>query len=265
MSGQEMALEPLRDVSKNHGNIATIPTHSLTLTEVRNQVNLIQQVMKGVMREDEHYGIIRGCNKPSLLKAGAEKLASTFKLAPAYEEVAVKEEDNFLSYRIRCKLIHIPTGNFVGSGIGTCNSKEKKYINHRNGPWDIQNTLYKMACKRGLVAAVLNATAASDIFTQDLEDGNIILNEAQESNPLSQPQNFSNPYQQVVQHPPQQKKNFEQPLRKSDAAFISEEQVMVLFSHARRNNIKPDQIKSYLKENYGISASKDIKKIDFNL
>ncbi len=27
-----------------------------------------------------------------------------------------------------------------------------------------------MACKRALVAAVLNATAASDIFTQDLED-----------------------------------------------------------------------------------------------
>ena len=32
------------------------------------------------------------------------------------------------------------------------------------------NTILKMANKRSLVAAVLNVTAASDIFTQDLED-----------------------------------------------------------------------------------------------
>lgn len=36
--------------------------------------------------------------------------------------------------------------------------------------WDQHNTLLKMACKRALIAAVLNGTAASDFFTQDLED-----------------------------------------------------------------------------------------------
>ena len=35
---------------------------------------------------------------------------------------------------------------------------------------DQYNTVLKMANKRSLVAAVLNATAASDIFTQDIED-----------------------------------------------------------------------------------------------
>lgn len=35
---------------------------------------------------------------------------------------------------------------------------------------DVHNTVLKMSNKRGLVAAVLNVTAASDIFTQDLED-----------------------------------------------------------------------------------------------
>lgn len=35
---------------------------------------------------------------------------------------------------------------------------------------DLQNTLVKMAQKRALVAATLNATGASDIFTQDVED-----------------------------------------------------------------------------------------------
>lgn len=37
-------------------------------------------------------------------------------------------------------------------------------------PSDLHNTILKMACKRALIAAVLNATAASDCFTQDLED-----------------------------------------------------------------------------------------------
>lgn len=36
---------------------------------------------------------------------------------------------------------------------------------------DTYNTVLKMADKRALVAAVLNGTAASDIFTQDVEDG----------------------------------------------------------------------------------------------
>ena len=35
---------------------------------------------------------------------------------------------------------------------------------------DTYNTIRKMACKRAKVAAVLNATAASDMFTQDLDD-----------------------------------------------------------------------------------------------
>ena len=39
-----------------------------------------------------------------------------------------------------------------------------------DNPWDLDNTLIKMGCKRALVAAILNATAASDIFTQDIED-----------------------------------------------------------------------------------------------
>lgn len=36
---------------------------------------------------------------------------------------------------------------------------------------DTYNTVLKMADKRALVAAVLNGTAASDVFTQDMEDG----------------------------------------------------------------------------------------------
>jgi len=54
----------------------------LTAKEVRAQVNLVQEVMKAVMQNGTHYGKIPGCgDKPTLLKPGAEKLASTFRLA----------------------------------------------------------------------------------------------------------------------------------------------------------------------------------------
>lgn len=39
-----------------------------------------------------------------------------------------------------------------------------------DNPFDLQNTIIKMAEKRALIAAILNATAASDYFTQDVED-----------------------------------------------------------------------------------------------
>ncbi|TBR16980.1 hypothetical protein EPO66_03630 [bacterium] len=183
--------------------LSTTNNTALTATEVRKQVNLIQEVMHNVMTEGEHYGKVPGCDKPSLLKPGAEKLMMTFRLAAEYDELLGSTEgDSFICYKINCKLTHIPTGQIIGNGRGVCNSKEKKYRNRsvylnkateeekkigkeetRTGktgeykvlvvpqdPWDVQNTIYKMACKRALVAAILNATAASDIFTQDIED-----------------------------------------------------------------------------------------------
>lgn len=183
---------------------------AFTVYEVKEQVQLIQGVMKEVMIENTHYGKIPGTDKESLWKAGAEKLLLTFRLRAEYEEINVTETKDFISYRIKCKLYHIPTGLFMGEGMGACNTQEKKYRTvsvsenkateedkatgraekrpGKNGgsytvfiipsnPYDLQNTVYKMSQKRSLVAAVLNCTAASDIFTQDLEDMDVIPND----------------------------------------------------------------------------------------
>ena len=42
---------------------------------------------------------------------------------------------------------------------------------------DLANTVLKMACKRAKIAMVLNVTAASDMFGQDLEDLDAALRE----------------------------------------------------------------------------------------
>jgi len=152
------------EVEENKGLIA------LSSQDVVRQVALIQEIMQAVMRKDEHYGVIPGTPKPTLYKSGAEKLCLTFRLAPNYEIIDKIERDDFITYTVKCNLTQISTQQFIASGIGSCNSKEIKYRHRKGTPWDLANVFVKMAEKRAFVAAVLNATAASDIFTQDLED-----------------------------------------------------------------------------------------------
>ena len=198
---------------------------AMTPELIRNQVNVIQNVMKQVMKDGEHYGIIEGCGKkPTLLKPGAEKLSTTFRLGPTYQITRTELAGGHREYQIVCTLKHIPTGQTIGEGVGLCSSMESKY-RWRNqnrkcpicgkesvikgqaqygGGWlcwkkkdgcgakwkdgdptiekqecgkienqdiaDTFNTVLKMAKKRAHVDAVLTATAASDIFTQDAED-----------------------------------------------------------------------------------------------
>lgn len=176
----------------------------MSVVEMKQQVNLIQQVLAEVMQAETHYGVIPGTgNKPSLLKPGAEKIMATFRLAadPIVEDLS---DDTTARYRVMVRLIS-PSGRCIGAGIGECSGAEKKYrwraavctqefeetpVDRRQELWkkgwnnkppqkvqqimtekaDTANTVLKMAKKRALVDAVLTATAASDIFTQDIED-----------------------------------------------------------------------------------------------
>jgi len=204
-------------------------SHPLSASQIREQVNLIQEVMKSVMRENEHYGKIPGCgDKPSLLKPGAEKLMFTFRLV-ADPEVEVFELYHptvvgHREYRVKVRISSM-SGTYMGGGIGSCSTMENKYrfrggekINtghpvpkeywnlkkegknseaqaliggpgfgtakfdgswmicelgekqEHDNPADFYNTCEKMAKKRALVDATLTVTAASDIFTQDIEE-----------------------------------------------------------------------------------------------
>ena len=184
----------------------------LTKSELLSQVRVIQDVMGSVMKKDEHFGTVPGCgNKPTLLKPGAEKLMHAFHLAadPDVLPMFVGDDDK-VGYRVTCRLNSIHTGRFIGAGVGECSSEETKYKwrkavcdqefqqadeerrqekfgsdgkttkQVRTNPHDLSNTILKMAKKRALVDAVLTALAASDIFTQDVEEaGQHPIGEAQ--------------------------------------------------------------------------------------
>jgi len=158
------------------------------VAEIRKRTHAVQEVMRGVMKEGTHFGTIPGTPKPSLWKAGAEVLCMTFRLAPILESrVTVDDPEGEWAYTGSRRDGTIVTGTCVGffeveatctiqGHVGEilsrcsarCNNRENKY--RTLSLFDIRNTVQKMAEKRAFVSAVLMATGASDIFTQDIED-----------------------------------------------------------------------------------------------
>jgi hypothetical protein len=171
----------------------------LSLAETKAQINTIQHLLREVFQENVHYGVVPGCKKPSLWKPGAEKILATFGIAcdPIAEDLSTPDE---VRYRV---LVNgrSRSGVHLGGCYGECSSNEEKYkwrsavcqaewdeMNEhgrarkkymrdgssiqqvRTNPADVANTILKMAIKRAEVGMCLNTTAASDVFTQDIED-----------------------------------------------------------------------------------------------
>ncbi|MEW6057274.1 MAG: hypothetical protein AB1540_11750 [Bdellovibrionota bacterium] len=144
------------------------------IEEMRNQLALLQEFVAKVMIRGEHYGIIPGTQKPTLLKAGAEFLREAYgfevrsicvdkKFIPADGE---DRERDYVEFTYRVELFQ--NGVSVGVCEGSCNNYERRY--EKLSAFSVMNTIQKMAQKRAYVGAVISATRSSNIFTQDLED-----------------------------------------------------------------------------------------------
>lgn len=153
------------------------------------QFKLVQNFIKSHMKEGEDFGKIPGSPKPSLFKAGAEKLCSLYDLSIHIDILERVEnwEDGFFHYLAKCILINRRNGEIAAEGVGSCNNREGKYS--KQNPYNMVNTILKMAKKRALIDAVLSATRISGIFTQDIEDiGEVVPNPEESSQVASKKQ-----------------------------------------------------------------------------
>lgn len=108
-------------------------TSMMTVSELTNRRDIITQVYENVMIEDVHYGKpFKDSNKPTLLKSGGEVLATTFMLSPKYIRTLRELGKGHREIEFCCQLFHIPTGNFIGEGYGSCSTMESKY-RYRSG------------------------------------------------------------------------------------------------------------------------------------
>lgn len=197
MNNTVVDLKPAGALTVAHSN------GRMDVADILSHVATVQAVMKAVMKPEVHYGIVPGTNKPSLYKPGAEVLCMVFRISPSYQVEELSTADT-VRYRVTCSGTHQLSGTLLGTGMGEASSAEEKYkwrkaydnefnatpenMRRRKQGWDKQkkahydilqvrtesadlaNTILKMANKRAMLAMVLNVTAASDCFTQDMED-----------------------------------------------------------------------------------------------
>lgn len=178
----------------------------MSAAEVVQHAMVVQEVMRAIMKQNVHFGVIPGTDKPTLYQPGADVLCMTFRIAAAFQVEDLSTTD-MIRYRVTCRGVHQMSGVELGSGIGEGSTNEEKYkwrraVNDkefeatpqamrrvkygksyetkqvRTEPADVANTVLKMAAKRAKIAMVLNVTAASDMFGQDLEDLDEALRES---------------------------------------------------------------------------------------
>ncbi len=100
--------------------------------EAVTRKDIVAELMRqNVLTEGHDFGTIPGTDKPTLFKAGAERLCAALHLNPVFEVVSKVERwdetDPLFHYEVRCRLIHIPTGQEVATSLGSCNSREARY------------------------------------------------------------------------------------------------------------------------------------------
>lgn len=192
----------LIDTIDNQGIMATM-----------KKISEFQAVVQNTLKSGHDFDVIPGTNKPTLLKPGAEKINMMFGINPEYDFLQCIEdyEKEFFSYNMKCTLYK--NGSPVAQGVGSCNSKEKKYrwlnvredeIPHGVDKANLQpvtdkygkvkykidnpdvcslvNTILKMAKKRAFIDATLQVAALSEIFSQDLDEMKDFLDKEQSDN-----------------------------------------------------------------------------------
>lgn len=272
---------------------------SLSAADVHHQIQQVAQLMKESMKKDEHFGIIPGTTKPTLYKAGAEKLSMMFQLGPKFEITKTNLPNNHREYEIICTLMYIPHGNVVGQGVGSCTTMESNYryrtvsdfdildepipkdykekkAQYRkeglgckkiDGSWawvafkdgdreenpdiaDTYNTILKMAKKRAHIDAVLTATAASDIFTQDLEDMNL-------NGDKDKPKTPQEPSGDDGNGDHQKREGYDKTI---DERPITNAQNKMLFAIMTKKTMTKDEMKGLLHDVTGLDSSKDLQR-----
>ena len=264
---------------------------SREVAEVRQNINMIHEAMQATMKKDTHFGTIPGCGKPTLYKAGAEILIALFKLTftPKVENLSA---DGEIRYLVTMDL-STRDGTFIGSGIGECSSGEEKYmwrkavsdkefdntpetlkrvkykptyeINQvRVPPADMANTILKMAKKRALIDAVLTATGASDIFTQDIQDlPEGYVNPDEQAPPVFIPEDAQNTPDFAAEQAAKERSELEPPPEQPKVPVISEAQRKRLYAIAMGAGMDKDFFKQWLQYEHEYSSSKDITKADY--
>ena len=186
-----------------------VPDERTVVPRLERMDSVLRAILDSVMKKGVDYDTLPGATKPTLLKPGAETLALAFDLVPdtqivkSVERTTEQDTIPYFQYDAVCRLYN-SKGEFVGNGVGSCNSAEayysRKWVFEEELPktvknpeelqtrgeggrkqyrvpvskeevFGVANAVMKKAKKRAFVDAVLTVTSTSGLFSQDLADG----------------------------------------------------------------------------------------------
>lgn len=173
-------------------------TTSETLNLRAAQFGELKEFLRRELKDGVDFGLIPGTDKPTLFKAGGEKIQMLLGITPIYKllnrtfekqidvesvewnEAAKKRETvithrNFYSWEFSCELYY--GEHKIAEGVGCANTEEDKYVSQYKGKKtsdSVANTVMKIAKKRAFMDAVLGVAGISDMYTADLEDNETI-------------------------------------------------------------------------------------------
>ena len=117
--------------------LAVVPPErrgELTVADLKRRDDLLQQMMREVLKPGHHYGEVPGTRdaqtgkaRLTMLKPGAEKISALFQLVPRFEKHQQDLADGHREITITCTLIHLGTGNVHATAFGSCSTMESKY------------------------------------------------------------------------------------------------------------------------------------------
>lgn len=214
---------------------------NVLVEQAKKQKQELERFVQEVLVKDTDYGLIPKTNKRCLQKSGAEKLCALYGYGTRFDIISreVLSNGGYFAYEIKSILFDSLTGQTVAEGVGACNSKEKKYL--KSTPFDVANTVLKMAKKRAFVDAVLTATASSDIFTQDLTDED------------SENKGFSNQNDDKAPSSDTDKED-------ENVQLLSTKQLDFIYSLMSQRRITVEQVRKDLKKRYGINDCKELNR-----
>ena len=140
----------------------------ITPAEAAAAAEWVREMKRAVLVEGVDYGTVGDAKKPTLWKSGAEALLTAagfgFNVTRLDDEASAVHEG--VTYR--CTVVDA-TGMVRATCDGYAGYDESRfhYPRERRADW---NTVVKMAQKRAMVGAVLNACAASGLFVADIDD-----------------------------------------------------------------------------------------------
>jgi hypothetical protein len=118
-------------LARRHESAPALPT-DINVDDVSRKFEAIrkfQVLVQKQLKENIDYGVIPGTSKPTLYKAGAEKISKLLDLSDIHECVeSIQDWDRgFFMFRYKTKLVSLVSGQIVSEGVGSCNSKEDRY------------------------------------------------------------------------------------------------------------------------------------------